>query len=69
MKKAVERYEKVASAKINLDKSKDLRLGAWRGGVPCQGFSAGVIDPAASSECGSGPASNWSEIGWRDGLR
>ena len=33
MKKAVERYEEVAGAKINFDKSEGLRLGAWRGGI------------------------------------
>ena len=30
VKKAVERYEEVAGAKINFGKSKGLRLGAWR---------------------------------------
>ena len=30
MKMAVERYEKVAGAMINFDKSEGLRLGAWR---------------------------------------
>ena len=34
VKKAVERYEQVARAKVNFDKSKGLRLGAWRDGVP-----------------------------------
>ena len=34
MKKAVARYEQVAGAKVNYDKSKGLWLGAWRGGVP-----------------------------------
>ena len=34
MKKAVERYEEVAGAKINFDKSKGLQQGAWRGGFP-----------------------------------
>ena len=37
MKKAVERHEEVASAKLNFDKSEGLRLGVWRGGVPLQG--------------------------------
>ena len=33
VKKAVKRYEVVAGAKINFDKRKCLRLGAWRSGV------------------------------------
>ena len=37
VKKAVERYEEVAGAKINFDKSEGVRLGAWRGGVPLPG--------------------------------
>ena len=32
VKKAVERYEKVAGAKVNFDKSEGLRLGAWKKG-------------------------------------
>ena len=35
VKMAVERYEKVAGAKVNFDKSEGLRLGAWRGASPC----------------------------------
>ena len=31
-KKMVARYEQIAEAKINFDKSKGLWLGAWRGG-------------------------------------
>ena len=34
VKKAVERYEEVAGAKINFDESEGLRSDAWRGGVP-----------------------------------
>ena len=45
MKMAVERYEKVAGAKVNFDKGEGLRLGARRGG---QGPSARVTDPSAS---------------------
>ena len=30
-----------------------------------QGLFTGVTDPSASSGCGLGPTSNWSEIGWR----
>ena len=37
MKKAIERYEEIAVAKTNFNKSKDLRLGAWRGGIPLPG--------------------------------
>ena len=37
MKKAVARYEEVAGAKINFDKSEGPWLGAWRGGVPLPG--------------------------------
>ena len=33
VKKVVKRYEDVAGAKINFNKSKDLRLGSWRDGV------------------------------------
>ena len=67
-KMAVARYEKVAGAKVNFDKSEDLRLVAW-GVYPCQGPSTGVTVPSTSLECGSGPASSWSEIGWKYGLR
>ena len=34
VKKAVARYEQIARARINFDKSEGLRLGAWRGDVP-----------------------------------
>ena len=37
VKEAVARYEKVAGAKVNFDKSEGLRLGAWRGSVPLPG--------------------------------
>ena len=37
MKMAVERYEKVAGAKVIFDKSEGLRLGAWKGGSPLPG--------------------------------
>ena len=55
-KKAAERYEEVAGAKINFYKSEGLWLGAWRGGIS-------LPDPSASLGCGSGLASNWSKIG------
>ena len=67
--KAVEKYEKVAGAKVNLHKSEGLRLGAWRAALSYQGPSAGVTVPSASLGCGSGPASSWSEIGWKYGPR
>ena len=69
VKMAVARYEKVTGAKVNFDKSEGLRLGAWRAAIPCQGPSDGVTVPSASLGCGSGPASSWSEIGWKYGLR
>ena len=37
VKKAVERYEKVADAKVNFEKSEGLRLGAWKRGGPLPG--------------------------------
>ena len=45
--------------------------GSVLGGVAIlfQGPSARVTDPSASSECGSGPTSNWSEIGRKYKLR
>ena len=38
VKKAFERYEEVAGAKINFNKSEGLRLDAWRSGVPLPGL-------------------------------
>ena len=58
------RYEKIAGVKINFDKSEGLQLGAWRGCIPLP-----VTDPSASSWCGSGPGSNWNEIGRKSRLR
>ena len=37
VKKAVEKYDKVAGAKVNFDKSEGLQLGAWKSGVPLPG--------------------------------
>ena len=37
VKKAVAKYEEVARAKVNFDKSEGLQLGAGRGGVPLPG--------------------------------
>ena len=36
-KKVVEKYEEVAGAKINFDKSDGLQLGAWRDDFPLPG--------------------------------
>ena len=70
VKKAVGEYERIAGAKVNLDKSEGLQLGAWRGiAIPFQGPSTGMTDPSASSGCGSSPTSNWSEIGRKYKLR
>ena len=56
MKKAVGEYERIAGAKVNFDESEGLRLGAWwRVAIPLRGRSAGVTEPSASLECGSGP--------------
>ena len=59
VKNAVARYEKIAGVKINFDKSEGLQLGALEGVA----FPLPVMDPSASSRCGSGPGSNWNEIG------
>ena len=34
VKKVVDRYEKVAGANVNFNKSEGLLLGGWRGGIP-----------------------------------
>ena len=65
VKKVVARYEQIAGTKINFDKSKSLRLGAWRVAFLCQGLSVGITCPSASLEYGSGLASNWSKISWK----
>ena len=59
------RYEKVAGAKVNFDKSEGLQLGAWRRVSPCQDPFAGMTDLSASSGCGSDQTSSWSKIGWK----
>ena len=69
VKEAVARYEKVAGAKVHIDKTEGLRFGGWGAAFPCKSPSAGVTVPSASLGCGSGPASSWSEIGWKYGLR
>ena len=62
VKKAVSEYERIAGAKVN-----DSVLGGVA--ILFQGPSTGVTDPSASSGCGSGPTSNWSEIGRKYKLR
>ena len=68
VKKAVERYKKVADAKINIDKSKGLWLGAWRSGVSLGPFT-GVTDSSTSSGCRSSLASSRSKTGRRSRQR
>ena len=63
VKKVVGEYERIAGAKVNFDKSEGLRLGAWRGSDTLPGPFLWVMGLSASSGCGSGPTSNWSEIG------
>ena len=69
VKKAVSEYERIAGAKVNFDKSEGLRLGAWRGSNTLPGPFRWSDGPTASSGCGSGPTSNWSEIGRKYKLR
>ena len=63
VKKAVSEYERLQEPRSILTKAKVC--GSVLGGVAIlfRGPSAGVTDPSASSGCGSGPTSNWSEIG------
>ena len=65
MKKAFARYEQIAGAKMNFDKSEGLRLGAWRGGDPLPGPFHWSDGPIRILGCDLDLASNWSEIGWR----
>ena len=69
VKEAVVEYERITGAKVNFDKAKVC--GSDLGGVAIlfQGPSAGVTNPSASSGCGLGPNSNWSEIGRKYMLR
>ena len=69
VKKAVAEYERIVGAEVNFDKSKYFWLGAWRGSDTLPRSSAEVTGPSASSGCGSGPTSNWSEIDRRYTLR
>ena len=61
VKKAIGEYERIAGAKVNFDKSKGLRFGAWRG--------RGTLPGPCRLGCGSGLTSNWSEIGRKYKLR
>ena len=65
VKKAVAEYERIARTKVNFDKNKRLRLGALMDSNTLQGTFPRVTVPSASLECGSGPTSNWCEIGWK----
>ena len=68
VKEAVVEYERIAGAKVNFDKSEGLQLGAWRGSNTLPGpfrWSDGPIRILG----GSGPTSNWSEIGRKYKLR
>ena len=52
VKKVVERYEEVAGAKINFGQRKVCARVLGGVASACQGHSAGVTDPSASSGCG-----------------
>ena len=66
MKEAVLRYEKVAGAKVNFDKSEGLRLGAWRGAIPLPGPFRWSYGPIRILGVWFGPSlqleRNWSEV-------
>ena len=63
LKKAVAKYEQIAGAKVNFDKSKGLHLVPGRVVIPYQSLSARVTDLSVSLGCDSGLTSNWIEIG------
>ena len=65
MKKAVAEYEQIAGAKVNFDKSEGLRLRAWRGSDALPEPFRWSDGPVCILGCGSGPTSNWGEIGRR----
>ena len=69
VKEAVVGYEWIAGAKVNFDKTKVCSSVLGRVAILFHGPSTGVTDPSASSGCGSGPTSNWSEIGRKYMLR
>ena len=66
VKKAVERYEKVAGAKVNFDKSEGLRLGAWKKGGLLPGPFRWSDGPVHILGVWFGPdlqlERNWSEV-------
>ena len=63
VKEAIVEYERIAGAKVNFDKSEGLRLVAWRGSNTLPGPFRWSDGPVRILGCGSGPTSNWSEIG------
>ena len=66
VKKAVASYEQIAGAKINFDKSKVSRLGAWRDSVPLPGPFRWGDGPVCILRVWFGPGLqlewNWSEV-------
>ena len=66
VKIAVERYIKVAGAKINFDKREGLRLGAWKGSFPLPGPFHWSDGPTRIFEVWFGPElqleRNWLEV-------
>ena len=69
VKKAVGEYKQIAGAKVSFDKSKGLRLGAWRGSDTLPGPFRWSDGPVRILGGSSGPTSNWSEIGRKYKLR
>ena len=69
VKKAFGRYEWVAGAKVNFDKSEGLWLSAWRGGVPIPGPFCRSEGPVRFLRVWFGSdlqlERNWSEIAAR----
>ena len=66
VKKAVGEYERIAGAKVNFDKSKGLRLGAWRGSDTLPGPFRWSDGPVRILGLWFGPdlqlERNWSEV-------
>ena len=66
MKKAVSEYKRIAGAKVNFDKSKGLRLGAWRGSDTLPGPFRWSDGPVRILGLWFGPDLqlewNWSEV-------
>ena len=63
VKKAVGEYELIAGVKVILTKAKVCSSVLGLVAILFQGPSAGATNLSASSRCGSGSTSNWSEIG------